>query len=179
MREDRGSARHRAGVLKLLHDLKARGTPVHALGLQSHIGSWDESSNANGQQEWRKFLDEVTGMGLDLLITEFDVNDRKLPADIKVRDAGVAAMAKDYLDVTFSYRQCRDFLMWGMADHTSWLQGWHEAPRTDGRKPARPRSTTNCAPSRCATRLRLQSTPRLRARTRTASGVGPRTGSDP
>lgn len=134
MREDQGSARHRAGVLKLLHDLKARGTPVHALGLQSHIGSWDESSNTNGQQEWRKFLDEVTGMGLDLLITEFDVNDRKLPADIKVRDAGVAAMAKDYLDVTFSYRQCRDFLMWGMADHTSWLQTWHEAPRTDGQK---------------------------------------------
>jgi endo-1,4-beta-xylanase len=134
MREDAGSARHRAGVLKLLHELKSRGTPVHALGLQSHIGSWDESSNANGQQEWRKFLDEVTGMGLDLLITEFDVNDRKLPADVKVRDAGVAAMAKDYLDVTLSYRQCRDFLMWGMADHTSWLQTWHEAPRTDGQK---------------------------------------------
>jgi len=134
MREDVGTAKHRAGVLKLLHDLKARGTPIHALGLQSHIGAWDDSSNANGQQEWRKFLDEVTGMGLDLLITEFDVNDRKLPADVKVRDAGVAALAKDYLDVTLSYRQCRDFLLWGMAHHTSWLQGWEEAKRTDGLK---------------------------------------------
>lgn len=134
MRGDEGSAKHRAGVLKLLHDLKSRGTPVHALGLQSHIGSWDESSGARYQQDWRKFLDEVTGMGLDLLITEFDVNDRKLPADVKTRDAGVAALAKDYLDVTFSYRQCKDFLLWGMADHVSWLQGWDEAPRTDGQK---------------------------------------------
>jgi endo-1,4-beta-xylanase len=137
MRADEGSARHRAGVLKLLHDLKSRGTPVHALGLQSHIGSWDEVSSADGakhQREWRKFLDEVTAMGLDLLITEFDVNDRKLPGDIAVRDAGVAALAKDYLDVTFSYPQCRDFLMWGMADNASWLQGWDEAPRLDGLK---------------------------------------------
>lgn len=137
MRPDEGSAQHRAGVLKLLHDLKSRGTPVHALGLQSHIGSWDDVSGATGakhQQEWRKFLDEATGMGLDLLVTEFDVNDRKLPPDVAVRDAGVAALAKDYLDVTFSYRQCKDFLLWGMADHVSWLQEWKEAPRPDGQK---------------------------------------------
>lgn len=134
MRPDNGSAKHRAGVLKLLHDLKSRGTPVHALGLQSHIGSWDEMGAGNHQQEWRRFLDEVTGMGLDLLVTEFDVNDRKLPADVAVRDAGVVALAKDYLDVTFSYRQCKDFLMWGMADNASWLIGWDEAPRTDGLK---------------------------------------------
>ena len=134
MRPDKGSAKHRAGVLKLLHDLKSRGTPVHALGLQSHIGSWDDMGDGNHQQEWRRFLDEVTGMGLDLLVTEFDVNDRKLPADVAVRDAGVAALAKDYLDVTFSYRQCKDFLMWGMADNFNWLIGWDEAPRTDGLK---------------------------------------------
>jgi endo-1,4-beta-xylanase len=140
MRADEGSARHRAGVLKLLHELKSRGTPVHALGLQSHIGSWDEMGNYGGDRnlrEWRKFLDEASGMGLDLLITEFDVNDRKLPADIVARDAGVAALAKDYLDVTFSYPNCRDFVMWGMADDFSWLQGWDEAPRLDG-VPMRP-----------------------------------------
>ncbi|MRW90495.1 hypothetical protein GJ699_10905 [Duganella sp. FT80W] len=138
MRADEGSTKHREGVLKLLHALKSRGTPVHALGLQSHIGSWDEvSSGSQHQRVWRQFLDEVTGMGLDLLVTEFDVNDRKLPADVTARDAGVAALAKDYLDVTFSYPQCRDFLMWGMADHASWLQEWKEAPRTDG-LPMRP-----------------------------------------
>ncbi|MYN16039.1 hypothetical protein GTP81_04680 [Rugamonas sp. FT107W] len=133
MRPDDGSTRHRAGVLKLLQALKARGTPVQALGLQSHIGSWDEMGPGSKHlQEWRKFLDEVSGMGLDLLITEFDVNDRKLPADIAARDAGVATLAKDYLDVTFSYPNCRDFVMWGMADHMNWLQGWKEAPRIDG-----------------------------------------------
>lgn len=138
MRWDEGSAKHRAGVLKLLQALKKRGTPVQALGIQGHIGSWDESRSASHElTEWRRFLDEVTGMGLDLLVTEFDVNDRRLPADIAARDAGVAALARDFLDVTFSYPQCRDFLLWGMADDMSWLQTWHEAPRTD-KLPMRP-----------------------------------------
>lgn len=140
MRWDAGNATHRAGVLKLLHALKSRGTPVQALGLQSHIGSWNEARETDAGapvREWRKFLDEVSGMGLDLLITEFDVNDRKLPGDIAARDAGVAALARDYLDVTLSYPRLRDFMLWGMADHVSWLQDWDEAPRTDG-QPMRP-----------------------------------------
>lgn len=133
MRGDAGSARHRAGVLKLLHTLRDKGTPVDAVGLQSHIGSWDDVKDGSSQAlEWRKFLDEVTGMGYQLLITEFDVNDRELPGDTARRDAGVAALARDYLDLTLSYRQVTDFLMWGMADHVSWLKDWYEAPRKDG-----------------------------------------------
>ena len=95
MREDAGSARHRAGVLAMLHELKKRGTPLDAVGLQSHIGSWDESKKSKADLvEWRKFLDEISGMGYNLLITEFDVNDRRSPADITVRDREVAAQAR-------------------------------------------------------------------------------------
>src|SRR5690606_38273128 len=122
-----------AGVLTMLAELKKRGTPVHALGLQAHIRPWDESEK-RGREDMlpgRRFLDEATGIGLDLLITEFDVNDRALPADIARRDAGVAAAAREFLDVTLSYPQLSDFLLWGMADHISWLQTWDEAPRKD------------------------------------------------
>ncbi|HEY5347889.1 MAG TPA: endo-1,4-beta-xylanase, partial [Rhizomicrobium sp.] len=63
-----GGAQHRAGVLRLLERLKKNNVPVDALGVQSHIGA-----DANGgiaissadQVEWRHFLDEVTGMGLE------------------------------------------------------------------------------------------------------------------
>jgi len=139
MRGDAGSTRHRAGVLALLAELKKRGTPVHALGLQSHIGSWDEHADRGAEdlREWRRFLDEASALGVDLLITEFDVNDRRLPADAARRDAGVAAAARDYLDLTLSYPRLRDFLLWGMADHISWLQTWDEAPRAD-KLPMRP-----------------------------------------
>ncbi|MES1200610.1 MAG: endo-1,4-beta-xylanase, partial [Pseudomonadota bacterium] len=126
-----GSAAHRAGVLRLLHELKARNVPVDALGLQSHL----HAGGAPDERAWRAFLDEVTGMGYGLLITEFDVADRALPADIAVRDQGVADCARRYLDLTLSYTQVKDVLTWGVVDHHSWLQRF--SPRTDG-LPERP-----------------------------------------
>lgn len=131
----RFSAQHRSGVLKLLEGLRKRGAPVHALGLQAHVGTGPngEWSRPGGEdeREWRHFLDEVTGMGLRLLITEFDVNDRHLVADIPRRDAEVAAIGKAFLDITLSYRQLRDVLCWGLADPYSWLQVF--GPREDQR----------------------------------------------
>ena len=82
-----GYAKHRAGVLKLLREFRKRGTPVHALGLQSHIGSTEDGTEPTSgdayERDWRKFLDEVTGMRYELLITEFDVHDRHFPADYR------------------------------------------------------------------------------------------------
>ena len=131
MRWDERSAKHRSGVLQLLRDLRKRGTPIDALGIQGHIGYWpdNEANGAGGPLQWRKFLDEVTAMDFDLLITEFDVSDKGLPTDIAARDAQVAAIAKEFLDVTLSYPRLRDFLFWGMSNNASWLQEW--IPRED------------------------------------------------
>jgi endo-1,4-beta-xylanase len=83
-----GNETHRAGVLKFLEGLRKRGTPVDALGVQSHLIAQEKHPQ---EREWRQFIDAVTGMGYGLLITEFDVRDPGLPKDISKRDAGVAA----------------------------------------------------------------------------------------
>jgi len=135
------NAAHRTGVLKLLEELKRRGTPIDALGLQSHINVHDAmSGSATGKQaarEWRAFLDEASGMGFDLLVTEFDVSDKGMPRDTATRDAAAAALAREYLELTLSYPNCRDFLLWGLSDNVSWLQEWKDAKRPDG-LPQRP-----------------------------------------
>jgi alpha-N-arabinofuranosidase len=134
-----GYVKHRAGVLKLLAEFRKRGTPVDALGLQSHIGSTEDGreppSGDAHVREWRRFLDEVTAMGYDLLITEFDVHDEHFPADFAARDAAVASLARTYLDVTLSYPRLRTMMTWGFADPASWLQDRY--PRADG-LPKRP-----------------------------------------
>jgi endo-1,4-beta-xylanase len=134
-----GNTTHRAGVLNLLAGFRARGVPVDALGVQSHIGvySIDPATGMGRREEgpWRAFLDQVVAMGFDLLITEFDVNDAALPGDINLRDQGVASYARAYFDLMFSYPRLRDVLAWGMVDSYSWLQSF--APRGDGR-PLRP-----------------------------------------
>jgi endo-1,4-beta-xylanase len=124
---------HIRGVLKLLEGLRNRGTPVDALGVQSHIRLLKDAPVAEivrqSEGPWRRFLDEVVGMGYKLVITEFDVNDRMAPAKIASRDRMVADYAKAYLDLMLSYPQLRDVLCWGMCDRYSWLEGFD--PRAD------------------------------------------------
>lgn len=134
-----GHERHRAGVLRLLEGFKTRGVPIDALGVQSHIGSGNYDASVGfdtaQEREWRRFLDEVTGMGLKLAVTEFDVHDKNLPADPEVRDREVASLGRRYLDLMLSYPQVDTVMAWGMTDRDSWLQGrW---PRADG-LPKRP-----------------------------------------
>lgn len=130
-----GNDKHRAGVLALLEGFRRRGTPVDALGVQSHIGIFQPVRSVADLverigPEWRRFLDAVVAMGYKLVITEFDVRDRGLPADIATRDAAVAEFARAYLDIMFAYPQLNDVLAWGMSDRYSWLRGFE--PRPDG-----------------------------------------------
>lgn len=131
---------HRAhcdDVLRLLEGFRKRGTPVDALGIQSHIEmfSIDPATGVGpyAEREWRQFLDEVTGMGYRLLITEFDVKDKALPADIAIRDQKVAEFTRRYFDLMLEYGDhLDDILAWGMVDKFNWLQGFDPAKRADG-----------------------------------------------
>jgi endo-1,4-beta-xylanase len=134
-----GSTRHRAGVLKLLQGMRARKVPIDALGVQSHLSTdrpdFGADTRLSREIEWRHFLDEVTGLGLDLVITELDVRDNDTPADFGIRDRAVADCTRAWLDLMLSYRQTKNVMAWGLVDRYSWLQDrW---PRDDG-LPKRP-----------------------------------------
>jgi endo-1,4-beta-xylanase len=131
-----GNEKHCDGVLRLLEGFRRRGTPVDTLGVQSHIGIFQPVRSVAELADsltpgWRRFLDAVTGMGYRLAITEFDVRDRGLPADIAERDKSVATFARAYLDIMLAYPQLTDILVWGMSDRFSWLRGFE--PRPDGK----------------------------------------------
>ncbi|MDG6079261.1 glycosyl hydrolase [Erythrobacter litoralis] len=128
---------HVADVLRLLEGMKARGVPCDALGIQSHIEMFelDQATGVGVYDEagWRRFLDEVTGMGYRLVITEFDVKDTALPADLAARDAAVADYTRRYFDVMMDYDgMLDDVLVWGMVDAFNWLQYFEPARRADG-----------------------------------------------
>lgn len=133
-----GSARHRDGVLKLLAGLKSRGLKVDTLGVQSHIGpgtnpesQGPNTFNAADQAARKQFLDAASGMGLRLIVTEFDVSERGTPGDIAERDRQIASLARRYLDFMFAYRNLDYVMAWGMLDHYSWLQQYG-GKRPDG-----------------------------------------------
>lgn len=122
----------RTAVLRLLERLKSNGTPVHALGMQTHLGENSVRAKFKGL---RKFLSDVANLGLNILITEMDISDRGLPRDSVVRDRIVAGVYEDYLSVVLDEPAVIAVVTWGLSDRYTWLS--QEKPREDG-APVRP-----------------------------------------
>lgn len=122
----------REAVLRLLDSLVSTGAPVHALGIQAHLDG-DLASLRPAVLE--RFLDDVAGLGLQVLVTELDVLDWELPADPAERDAWIADIYERFLTVALAHRAVTGVLTWGLSDRYSWLGVY--APRADG-LPVRP-----------------------------------------
>ena len=122
----------RNAVIKLLKRLKSKGTPIHAFGMQAHLGGEETNFNPN---ILRDFFAQIADMGLKILITELDVTDNELPKDIKIRDRIVAKAYSEYLKVALEQPAVIAVLTWGLNDKHSWLNEFH--PREDN-APVRP-----------------------------------------
>ncbi|MBW4651546.1 MAG: endo-1,4-beta-xylanase [Kaiparowitsia implicata GSE-PSE-MK54-09C] len=120
--------RKRDAVLTILERLKSRDVPIHALGMQAHLNA-DEFHTFNPDR-LRAFMDDVTSLGLKLMVTELDVIDRRLPADVDTRDRMVASVYEDYLSVVLENTEVTTVMTWGLSDRRTWLSGFR--PREDG-----------------------------------------------
>ncbi len=117
----------RNAVLKLLERLKAKGTPIHGLGLQAHLVGAETRFNS---VKLRQFLSDVASLGLKILITELDVSDQGLPADYSKRDRRVADIYEMYLSTVLDESEVIAVLTWGLSDRYTWLS--KHRPRRDG-----------------------------------------------
>ncbi len=116
----------REAILNLLQQLKAKGTPIHALGIQSHLVANGDRFN---REKFREFLKNVAGLGLKILLTELDVSDRNLPLDIATRDRSIASAYEDYLTVALAEKATISVTTWGLSDRYTWLAT--DKPRPD------------------------------------------------
>jgi endo-1,4-beta-xylanase len=127
--EDAGSEKKRQAVMGLLRGMQAKGIPVDGLGVQSHISAGGKAMYGKGLM---KMIAEARGMGLKVLLTEMDVNDRALGPEIPERDAAVAETYKSYLGMVVRDPAVIAVLTWGITDRYTWLNG--EDSRADGVK---------------------------------------------
>ena len=115
--EDEASYRKRRAVLMLLRRLRARNVPVDAMGVQSHVSAGDGSYGPG----LKEFLKDMRELDLQVFVTEMDVNDRALPADVKARDKAVAGVYRRYLDLVLADPVVTAVLTWGITDRYTWL----------------------------------------------------------
>jgi endo-1,4-beta-xylanase len=128
-------ARRRA-LLRLLDGFRRDGTPVDAIGLQSHLrldgAKFDESI-------YRAFLNEIAERGFKIMITELDVLDLDTPSDIVARDKAVADFYHRFLAVALDQTAVISVVNWGLSDRYTWLTAKRDPSygRADG-MPSRP-----------------------------------------
>ena len=116
----------RSAMLDLLKELKDRDVPLHAVGLQGHL-TGEAEIDKDGLS---RFVEEVHGLGLDILVTELDVIDNNLPANEGVRDQIAAMRVNDYLTAICDVVQPKAILTWGISDKYTWVPIWFA--RRDG-----------------------------------------------
>jgi len=125
----------RGQVLMLVRRLHARGLPIHAIGIQSHLLATGPRAGAGIVS----LIREAAKMGLEVYITEMDVNTHALEGGADAQDATVAEVYKSYLDLVLPEPNVKAVLIWGITDAHTWLnqskQPW--ALRPDG-TPQRP-----------------------------------------
>jgi endo-1,4-beta-xylanase len=128
--------KRRRALLRLLESFRRDGTPIDAVGLQSHLrldgSTFDESI-------YRAFLAEIAAMGFKIMITELDVLDLDTPSDIAARDRAVADLYTRFLAVALDQTAVISVVSWGLSDRYTWLTAQRSASyaRADG-MPARP-----------------------------------------
>jgi endo-1,4-beta-xylanase len=134
--EDDVSAKKREAVLGLLREMQRKQVPLDALGVQSHITAVKEDgSTPEYGKGLMKMIAEARKMGLKVLVTEMDVNDRYVAPAIGPRDAAVAKMYGSYLGTVLRDPAVIAVLTWGITDKYTWLD--REDSRADG-EPERP-----------------------------------------
>jgi endo-1,4-beta-xylanase len=122
--EDAASETKRAAVLVLLRRLKARHVPLDAVGIQSHVTAGHTyGAGLTG------FIAAARGLGLQVFLTEMDVNDREWPADEAIRDTAVADCYGSFLNTALADPAVRAVLTWGITDKATWLNS--EGARKD------------------------------------------------
>lgn len=106
--------KRRAAILALLEGLKKDGVPVTGFGMQSHLRVGDDFD----QRTFSRFLDEIRGLGLTPMVTEFDVRADRV-SGAAAKDAKVAALGRAYLDVALA-GGADTVICWGLSDDKNW-----------------------------------------------------------
>ena len=116
----------------LVEDLLHKGVPLEAVGFQSHLQpQWPRDFAA-----FADYASQFGKMGLDVYLTEFDVNDQSLPDDPAKRKDAVAAIGGEFLRQALKIDRLKALVTWQLADRYSWYRAvWSQIHPNSSRAP--------------------------------------------
>ncbi len=113
---------NRTRTLTLLKQLLARGVPIQAVGLESHL----DVSQPLGQAPFIEFIKAIRGLGLEVVVTELDVMESRATGSSMDWDQTVAKYYGDYIAEVTSAANPRFVIFWSVGDR------WYSGKRIQG-----------------------------------------------
>jgi endo-1,4-beta-xylanase len=126
-----GSDVTRTFSVRLIEGLMQRGVPVQAIGFESHLsGAIPGESSASRA----RFVKSLRGLGLEVILTELDVDDTRVPGNISERDVVVADCYSGYLSSILPQARPKRVIFFSFCDSKNWIDGvaTREYTRRDG-----------------------------------------------
>jgi endo-1,4-beta-xylanase len=111
----------RVAMLGLLETALTRDVPIACLGIQSHLHA--EDFRMGDHRSFATWLRRVSELGIPIMLTELDVDDRGLEGDLTIRDEAVASVYRDYVSLVLENANLRSVTLWGLSDDGSWING--------------------------------------------------------
>jgi endo-1,4-beta-xylanase len=118
----------RLALTALVRSLVDRKVPIHGVGIQGHLRA-DLEIDIEGL---KKFAKDMKALGLKVSVTELDVIDNLLPADVAQRDRRVSQCAEAFLTALNEVDRLDSVLSWGITDKYTWVPMYYK--RADGLK---------------------------------------------
>lgn len=110
--------------IALIKRLKSRGVPVQAIGLESHLTTKAPVQNAGRDA----FIRELRSLGLQVMITELDVDYGGIAPDPQTRLNTVASYYHDYLVNVIPAGNVSTVIFWTLVDRGGLMQAANNMP---------------------------------------------------
>jgi endo-1,4-beta-xylanase len=104
-------------TLSLIEGLVSRGVPIQAVGFESHLAGNISGLSTSSRES---FIKQVRQLGLQIIITEMDIDDTRVPTDVNQNDADVAQVYSDYLTSLLTQAQPPRVIFFTPGDLNNW-----------------------------------------------------------
>jgi endo-1,4-beta-xylanase len=128
---DPGTEIIRAGLLRLIDEIRDAGGRVDIIGLECHWMAQDHYDAGR----FSDYLARLREKKVEIYITEIDVDDDRMPDDIGARDELVAKRYSEVLAVAVREPAVKAIITWDLIDPLSWYPGVYPRPPGSPRQP--------------------------------------------
>jgi endo-1,4-beta-xylanase len=119
-----GRGKKSDAIYGLVEKLLLKKVPIHGVGLQMHVGL----NSVPPPQAVANNMLRLSELGLDVHITEMDVQIQNGTGTTAERLAAQAKIYREMLQVCLEAKNCKAFVTWGFTDAYSWIPGFTGHP---------------------------------------------------